>query len=57
MTPKRGNNDDYPPAEAEQRFKTALRAALSMPPIPHAESSRKKPKKVVKKRAKNRPGN
>jgi hypothetical protein len=57
MTPKRSNNDDYPPTEAKRRFDVALRAASSMPPIPHAESSRKKPKKVVKKRTKNRPGN
>jgi hypothetical protein len=52
MTPKRGNNDDYPPAEAEQRFKTALRAALSMPSIPHAESSPKKKPAPTKNRAK-----
>ena len=49
MTPKR-EADDYTPAEAHQRFKAALRAALSMPPIPHAESSPKPKKKAAPKR-------
>jgi hypothetical protein len=44
MTPKRAS-DQYPPEQADRRFKTALRAALSMPPIPHAESSRKSQEK------------
>jgi len=50
MIPKRGNNDDYPPTEAKRRMDAALRAALSMPPIPHAKSSPKKKKAAPKGR-------
>jgi hypothetical protein len=49
MTPKQ-HNDDYPSAEAIQRHDAALRAALSMPSITHAESSRKTKKKTAPQR-------
>jgi len=49
MTPK-PRPDDYPPSEATKRRDAALRAALSMPAIPHAESSPKAKKKVAPKR-------
>ena len=50
MTPKQ-RPDDYPPSEATKRRDSALRAALSMPAIPHATPPQ--PKVAVKK-AKNR---
>jgi hypothetical protein len=55
MTPKRGNNDDYPPTEAQRKHDAALRAALSMPAIPDRESNLKKKKTAQKKRARVRP--
>jgi hypothetical protein len=44
MTPKQ-TDQDYSDGEVKQRRDKALSAALSMPRIPHAESSPKKPKK------------
>ncbi len=51
MTPK-PRPDDYPPSEAARRRDAALRAALSMPSIPHAESSPKKKKAAPKRKGK-----
>jgi hypothetical protein len=42
----KARNDDYPPSEATQTRDAALRAALSMPTIPHAELIRKAKKKA-----------
>jgi len=36
--------DDYPPSQATKRRDAALRAALSMPAIPHANPNKKKAK-------------
>ena len=52
MTPKQ-RPDDYPVSEATRRRDQALAQALSMRPIPHAESSQKPKKKAAPKR---RPG-
>jgi hypothetical protein len=53
MTPKQ-QPGEYSPKEAQQRRDKALHAALSMPAIPHAESSRKK-KAAPKRRSPKKP--
>jgi hypothetical protein len=49
MAPKQ-QRDEYLPTEAMRRRDAALRAALSMPAISHAESSQKAKKKAAPKR-------